>query len=71
VNGVALEGPGLPTGGWYQAHFIRDGVSSDAEQVVARRHHVTLGYLATLGIRLLAGRDLSADDVAAGRARSW
>ena len=66
VNAVALEGPGLPTGGWYQAHFTRDGVTSDAEQVVARRHHVTPGYLATLGIRLLAGRDLSMEDVAGG-----
>ncbi|HUQ81570.1 MAG TPA: ABC transporter permease [Gemmatimonadaceae bacterium] len=66
VRDVALEGPGLPTGGWYQVHFLRDGASSDAEQVVARRHHVTPGYLATLGVRLLAGRDLSADDVAGG-----
>src|SRR5687768_10909530 len=66
VNGVALEGPGLPTGGWYQAHFTRDGAPSEAEQVVARRHHVTPGYLATLGIRLLSGRDLSTDDVAGG-----
>src|SRR5688572_18594481 len=66
VNGVALEGPGLPTGGWYQAHFTRDGAPSEAEQVVARRHHVTPGYLATLGIRLLSGRDLSTDDVATG-----
>src|SRR5215207_1068127 len=66
VNAVALEGPGLPTGGWYQAHFTRDGAASDAEQVVARRHHVTPGYLASLGIRLLAGRDVSEEDVAVG-----
>jgi predicted permease len=66
VSAVALEGPGLPTGGWYQAHFLKDGATSAAEQLVARRHHVTPGYLSTLGIRLLAGRDVSLDDVATG-----
>ncbi|HEX6048592.1 MAG TPA: ABC transporter permease [Gemmatimonadaceae bacterium] len=64
VTNVALEGPGLPTGGWYQAHFRRDGATSDAEDIAARRHHVTPGYFETLGIRLLAGRDLSFEDVA-------
>jgi predicted permease len=66
VSGVALEGPSVPTGGWYLAHFTRDGAPSGAEQVMARRHHVTPGYLSTLGIRLLAGRDVSLDDVATG-----
>ena len=66
VSAVALEGPGLPTGGWYQVHFTKEGAASDADEVVARRHHVTPGYLATLGIPLLAGRDLSLEDVATG-----
>jgi putative ABC transport system permease protein len=66
VTSVALEGPGLPTGGWYQAHFRRDGAVGADEDIAARRHHVTPGYFGTLGIRLLAGRDLSVEDVAGG-----
>jgi predicted permease len=66
VSAVAVEGPGMPTGGWYQIHFTRDDAATAPEDIAARRHHVTPGYLSTLGIRLLAGRDLSAEDVAGG-----
>ena len=66
VSAVAIEGPSLPTGAWYQANFKKEGAGSEEEQVEARRHHVTPGYLSTLGIRLLAGRDLSNEDVPTG-----
>ncbi|HJU91203.1 MAG TPA: ABC transporter permease [Gemmatimonadaceae bacterium] len=62
---VAAEGPGLPTGGWYQAHLVRvDGSQDPSDQLAGRRHHVTPGYFETLGVRLLAGRDFASTDVA-------
>jgi predicted permease len=64
VQALAVEGPGLPTSGWYQITVTRPGASGEAEEFPARRHHVSPGYRATLGIPLLAGRDLGAQDVA-------
>ena len=57
VSAAALEGPGLPTGGSYQISFRRDGARAGDPDVTALRHHVTPGYLAALGIPILAGRD--------------
>ena len=63
VQSVALEGPGLPTSGYYAAHFTRgDDGSSTPTQYMSRRHHVTPGYFATLGIGFLGGRDFAMSD---------
>jgi predicted permease len=61
VSSVALEGPGFPTGGWYLIHVRADVPGSST--VLARRHHVTAGYLSTLGIRLLEGRAFGPSDL--------
>jgi predicted permease len=47
-------------------HLVRDGAGTDEDKFAARRHHVSPGYLATLGIPLLRGRDFADTDVADG-----
>lgn len=64
VTNVALEGPGYPTGGMYGIHLVQEG-KPDAPAVMGVRHHVSPGYFKTLGIPILAGRDLNAEDVKA------
>lgn len=62
VRGVSAEGPGFPGSGWYQITMLPDGVEAQ-DGIGARRHHVTPGYFAALGIPLKAGRDLADGDV--------
>ena len=67
VKSVALEGPGLPTGAWYAAHFRLPEAGNDpSDALVGRRHHVTPGYFTTLGVPLRLGRDFTTADVAGG-----
>lgn len=67
VVSAAVEGPGYPGGGWYQIGLLRDGTGSGDDGLSARRHHVSPGYLATLGIPLLRGRDFTSADVPGGQ----
>jgi predicted permease len=62
VEGLTVEGPGYPTGGYVGIHFRREGASPDDADLSALRHHVTPGYFRTLDIPLLAGRDFGAGD---------
>ena len=62
VTGVTAEGPGFPGSGWYQITLFK-GADIEANRFPARRHHVTPGYFATLGIPIRAGRDLAATDM--------
>ena len=47
--------------------FVRDGTGSGDDRLTARRHHVSPGYLATLGVPLLRGRDFASADVPGGQ----
>jgi putative ABC transport system permease protein len=66
IRSAAFEGPGFPTGGWYLLTVAKPDARPGDEPFPARRHNVTPGYFATLGIPLKAGRDFSSEDVAGG-----
>jgi putative ABC transport system permease protein len=64
ITGVALEGPGLPTSGWYATHFVRDDDASPSPtEYMVRRHHVSAGYFATMAIDVRQGRPIGTEDV--------
>jgi putative ABC transport system permease protein len=63
VEALTIEGPGFPTSGFYGISFRHEEAPPEAPDVTGLRHHVTPGYFATLGIRLLAGRDFGTQDV--------
>ena len=64
VKAAALEGPGLPTAGRFGVHLRPyDGTPGEEAELPLRRHHVTPGYFAALGIPLRAGRDFGDADV--------
>jgi predicted permease len=64
VRSVALAGPGVPTDGWSGAGFTVEDRRDPAEDgaFTLGVHHVSPGYFATLGIPILRGRDLLAQD---------
>ena len=69
VDAVAIEGPSLPTGGWFQLHATPD--RPGAPSFAMRRHHVSAGYFEALGIQRIAGRDFDdAQDLPVGSARN-
>lgn len=66
IERAAFEGPGYPTGGWYLLGVTKPDAKPGDEPISARRHNVTPGYFATLGVALEAGRDFSSQDVPGG-----
>lgn len=69
VDAAAVEGPGYPTGGWFQLH-VRPERSDAATSIAVRRHHVSPGYFDALGVRRIEGRDFDDSDVAGGDIRN-
>lgn len=64
VESLALEGPGLPTDDWFGADFALEtppDPRAENKQLLLI-HHVSAGYFETLGVPVLAGRHLGAED---------
>lgn len=61
---AAISTPGIPTDDWYGVRFVPEEPNDALEDgtVFVLRHQVSPGYLDTLGISLLRGRDFAISD---------
>ncbi len=64
VESLALVGPSIPTDSWFIRDFALEEPPETLEEnkILLEVHHVSPGYFTTLGVPILAGRDLDFGD---------